>query len=417
MSDIAIKAELRRARGKFAAMAGAYSLGVFNDNFFKQAAMLLAVAAGLRHVQGWATMLFTLPFIVAAAPAGWLADRFPKRTVVIGAKAMELGAMALGAAGMVLLSWPLVLAMVCTMGLQSAIFGPALNGSIPELYPPAYVTRANGILRVFVTGAILLGVALAGLALEGKALLAGVPAGRWTVAAACLAVATGGLASSFAVPRRPAAAPGLPFPWDGPVRTLRTLAFACRDGQLAAAIGADLFVWTAGALQIMVINVLGSAQLGCGEAATSGLVAAELVGIAAGGLAAGWLARGARWHRVLAPAAAGMGAAMLGVRLAVAAPAAQRYGWVLAALLAAGAFGGLLMIPCEAFIQLRPPARRRGAVIAASNFVIFAGIFVSGPLANAMNEHLAPATSFAIMGASSLGFALVLRAVLRKVAS
>jgi len=90
---------------------------------------------------------------------------------------------------------------------------------------------------------------------------------------------------------------------------------------------------------------------------------------------------------------------------------------VLAALLAAGAFGGLLMIPCEAFIQLRPPARRRGAVIAASNFVIFAGIFVSGPLANAMNEHLAPATSFAIMGASSLGFALVLRAVLRKVAS
>ena len=34
---------IRRGRGKFACMAGAYTLGVFNDNFFKQAAMLLAV--------------------------------------------------------------------------------------------------------------------------------------------------------------------------------------------------------------------------------------------------------------------------------------------------------------------------------------------------------------------------------------
>ena len=37
-----LKEQLRRARGRFAAMAGTYGLGVFNDNFFRQAAMLLA---------------------------------------------------------------------------------------------------------------------------------------------------------------------------------------------------------------------------------------------------------------------------------------------------------------------------------------------------------------------------------------
>ena len=30
--------------------------------------------------------------------------------------------------------------------LQSAIFGPALNGSIPELFPAGYVTKANALL-------------------------------------------------------------------------------------------------------------------------------------------------------------------------------------------------------------------------------------------------------------------------------
>ena len=43
---------IRQARGAFAGMAGAYTLGVFNDNFFKQAACLLALAAGVNWLQG-----------------------------------------------------------------------------------------------------------------------------------------------------------------------------------------------------------------------------------------------------------------------------------------------------------------------------------------------------------------------------
>jgi MFS family permease len=37
------------------------------------------------QISGLATALFTLPFVVFAAPAGWLADRFSKRSVVIAA--------------------------------------------------------------------------------------------------------------------------------------------------------------------------------------------------------------------------------------------------------------------------------------------------------------------------------------------
>jgi MFS family permease len=93
-----VRDEIRRARGKFAAMAATYFLGAFNDNFYKQAMMLIAIASGKPEFQGYAAVVFTLPFVIFAAPAGWMADRFSKRKVVIWSKVLELAAMIFGAA-------------------------------------------------------------------------------------------------------------------------------------------------------------------------------------------------------------------------------------------------------------------------------------------------------------------------------
>ena len=69
-----------------------YVLGTFNDNFFKQGALLLALAAGNTSFPAWATVLFSLPFALFSVWAGWLADRFPKKNLVMGAKTLELAA-------------------------------------------------------------------------------------------------------------------------------------------------------------------------------------------------------------------------------------------------------------------------------------------------------------------------------------
>ena len=61
-----------------AALGASYTLGTFNDNFFKQAALLLAVSLGYSGFQAWGTFLFVL----FSAWAGWLADRFPKKYLV-----------------------------------------------------------------------------------------------------------------------------------------------------------------------------------------------------------------------------------------------------------------------------------------------------------------------------------------------
>ncbi len=397
--DTNLKDHLRRARGKFVAMASAYSLGTLNDNFFKQAAIFLAMAASKDDIAGHATKIFALPYLLFAAPAGWLADRFVKRRIVIGAKGLEVVAMLIGAVGIYYLNWPLILTMVGVMALQSAIFSPALNGSIPDLYPESYVTRANGNLRVAVTVAILLGYALAGKALnvgaDGKTITS---TGRLTVAIVALSVALVGLVVSFGTPRFPAKSPDAAFPWSGPWDTIRSLWRIRKDRLLAITLVCQWLFYMVAALQLLVVTKLGTQQLGLSEGQTSYLLLAQMVGIAVGGVLAGFISKGERWHRVLAPSAGGMAAGML---LVGALPhAATGVGaWVYGLLLfGVGVAGGLFLVPIESFVQVRPPEGRKGRVIACANFAAFAGILIAGDLFNLMNNALRPTACYAAMG-------------------
>ena len=394
-----LKARIRQARGKFLAMASAYSLGAFNDNFFKQAAIFLAAKAGMSDISGHATVIFALPFLIFAAPAGWLADRFIKRRIVIGAKGLEVVAMLVGAVGVYYVNWPLILTMVGVMALQSAIFSPALNGSIPELYPASFVARANGNLRVAVTVAIL-----AGYALSGKALAVGAtrteitPSGRMAVAVAAVAVALVGLGVSFGTPEFDAKSPDAKFPWSGPVDTLKRLWEIRKDHLLTTIIIADGIFYMVGTLQLLVITELGVNQLGLQTGRSSCLLVAELVGVALGGVLAGFVSKGERWHGVLAPSAGGMALGMLCIGGLSWLPCGSSMWPYMVLLLAVGVSGGLFLIPVESFVQVRPPADRKGRVIACANFVVFAGILVAGPAFNVMNNWWRPTTCYAAMG-------------------
>ena len=159
---------IRKARKNFIALATAYFLGVFNDNFFKQAICLMAVGIGKSEFQGNATILFAIPFLLFAAPAGWFSDKYSKRSVVVWAKGIEIFAMGAGAYGIIYENWFFIFAMLFIMATQSTLVSPALNGAIPELYPKSYVTKANSIVKLVSTSAILAGIAFAGPMIERK---------------------------------------------------------------------------------------------------------------------------------------------------------------------------------------------------------------------------------------------------------
>lgn len=403
MNDQAPPRSITVARRSFLAMAGAYTLGVFNDNFYKQAVLVLAVSIGRVELQGYAAALFTLPLVVLAAPAGWLADRFPKRRVVIGAKWLELAAMLFGAVGVCLGHWPLIFVMLVIMGSQATIFSPALNGYIPELYPESYVPKANAILRMLVTAAILSGIALAGVALDCPGVgWRNIPVGQWIVAGAVLGVAVVGLAISYGVPWRPAAAPATPFPWYGPLDSVRKLWTIRRDTLLATVILADVYIWSMGSLQVLMLNPLGIQQLGLSKTLTSALIAVELAGIAVGGVVSSRLIDRIPWRPVVLAASVVFTLLLLAMALVPFLPAPWQLPAVFWLIAGVGVAGGFFLIPVESLIQIRSAAGEKGTVWATTNFAVFFGVLLSAPLANLFNTVCRPTTGFGITGLLAL---------------
>jgi acyl-[acyl-carrier-protein]-phospholipid O-acyltransferase / long-chain-fatty-acid--[acyl-carrier-protein] ligase len=403
------------ARKKLAAMAACYFLGTFNDNFFKQAVFTLAVRSDLINNQGHAVEAFTAPFILFAAYAGWLSDKFAKRRIVIAAKWIELIAMVAGGIGIVTGSWIMIYTMLFIMGTQATIFSPAINGSIPELYSGNDVVKANGIFRMVVMIAILLGMGLSGpvYSLQGL-MIFDIPKGRIAISLIIIVLALIGVIMSYAVYSRDAAAPKKPFPWFGPLNTLKVLFDIRLDKLLSIVILLDVFIWFAGSVQIQLLNPLGLKQYGFNEIKTGLLIVSQLIGIGVGGLLSSKFTKGERWYRILIPAGFGMSLCMgiISQVPSISMPLGEVV--LFAAVGGVGVFGGLFMIPLESFIQIRPAAKNKGTVWASANFLIFLGILLSGPAGNLLNSIFKPTSGYGYLGIFSFVISILVVFLFRK---
>lgn len=402
--------------GRIALMGACYALGTFADNFYKQAAVLLAAAAALTDMESLATVLFSLPFVLFSAWAGWLADRVPKKRLIIAAKTLELAAMLAGACFLATVNWTGMLAVMFLMAAQSTLFSPAINGAIPEYFPPDKVPGVNAAIKAASTLAILAGMALAGffLDLRPQFLEGALPPpispedpgapGRAAAGLFLLGISTAGIVTALFLGRSPAPRreDRAPFPLAGPLDSLRH-ALACRkDAALFLALLAD--AWFYGVSVIAVISVANLAlALGHGNT-TAGLLSAVLmIGVAAGALCAG-RGKPESWRSSLVPAASGMGAGLLLVAATPLLPESARLAWLFLSLFGCGFCGGLYIIPLESFIQIRPAAGEKGKIIAASNFMAFAAMAVFGAAFHLI-ALLPPAANFLVYGLATLVFA------------
>ena len=130
-----------------------------NDNIFRW----LVIGIGKQHVDPSrhgeiltaGTVCLVLPYLVLAAPAGYLADKYPKRTVIVGCKLAEIVIMVVGVTailcGRLAGGWAVGLMMmtVALLGAQAALFSPARAGSIPEILKPELISKANGLFTLF----------------------------------------------------------------------------------------------------------------------------------------------------------------------------------------------------------------------------------------------------------------------------
>ncbi|MEM6364213.1 MAG: MFS transporter [Planctomycetota bacterium] len=366
--------------------------GAFNDNLFKQLLLLLAiptVAAGQPQgpdLQGVATVVFGLPFVIFGGLAGFCADRTSKRFIIVAAKWGETLIMLLGLAAFLMtpmIGFVGLWVVLFLMGLQSTFFGPGKYGILPEMLPRSQLSRANGLVLMTTFIAIIIGTAVAG-PLKDAIVPAGMPAmqaapGLWIASLVCVGIALVGVVTAHLIAPVRVAAPDLKFRTEmlGIPKTMRDLLRA--DRPLLMALLASCAFWLIAGLTIQAVNSLGKVQLGLSDTKTSLMVSLISVGIAAGGGVAGWLSRRLSDGRIIR---AGMfGVVGFCALLSVTLPGGRHLlGFVggIPVLMLLGASAAFFAIPIQVFLQARPPEALKGRMIAVMNQANFFAIVMSG---------------------------------------
>lgn len=361
-------------------------LTAMNDNIFRW----LVIGIGKQFVDkshmgavlAFGTGCFVLPYILLAAPSGYLADRFSKRTVVVICKWAEVVCMTLGVLGIWLQSVELLFAVVVLIGAQSALFAPAKLGCIPEMLRTDCISAANGLM-----GLITMVGTVAGMALGN--LLVGEPGERgqdmlWLSAPILIGAALVGSFASMAIERLMPADPERKFPWDALRQMRRDLGVVSSNAALLRIAMGLVFYWSIALLA--QLNIDQFAYEGGTERQTQlvPLLLSLVAGVAIGNVLAGIWSEG-RVELGILPLGAG-GMALAAMLLFTSPDELVRpettwttgYTWACFLLLGLGFSAGLFEVPLNAYLQHRSPHEARGSVLAATNMLIYTGmLFVS----------------------------------------
>src|ERR1044071_4760983 len=147
-------------------------LGAFNDSFYKIIVTLIAldipaVVGGGSHYIPLIGGLFILPFFLFSGYAGYFADVYSKRVILISVKVFEIFAMVAAFFAFFAGTMAYMLIIVFLMGLHSTFFSPAKYGILPEMLPERDLSRGNGLIEMSTFLAIILGTSLGGAVYEG----------------------------------------------------------------------------------------------------------------------------------------------------------------------------------------------------------------------------------------------------------
>ncbi|MEQ9411675.1 MAG: MFS transporter [Fuerstiella sp.] len=404
----------------FSGLLSTQFLGAFNDNYFKQMVLLKCTglaAAGGANLQPLALAAFALPFVLLSGFAGFLSDRYSKRTIIVLCKVGEIAVMALSF--LVLLSGAseeaklaMLIAVLGFMGAQSAFFGPSKYVILPELFPGKRLLPVNGAIQMTTFLAIIFGTAIAGIALDK------LEGNLWLCSIGAVGIAAVGTLTSLLVRRTPVARPGLKFEAGNLFVPQDVRSFLLLDRRLLNALLVMTMFWFVGGVAQPAVNNLGELTLHLSRTRTSLLAAAIGVGIATGCVVAGFAGSrshqsGERWTRrgswliifslllitFLGSGLAGRPAtsndltatppvAAASNRLRAGEPAvesvyssltrANLLEWSLrGSMFLLGFAAGIFVVPLQVFIQQAPPADKKGRMIGTMNLMTWIGILLS----------------------------------------
>lgn len=367
--------------------------GAFNDNLYKQLMLLLAIPAIGADIsedtQGWATTVFSLPFVLLSSLAGYLSDRHSKSRIIVLCKMAEIGITLLAVGAFLsyaqlgdMGTWTVLV----LMGVHSTFFGPGKYGILPELFHRDELPRANGLILMSTFLAIILGVVTAGflkdlLVIENADGTADYR-NLWIGSLVCTGIAVVGALTSLMIrytkPAQPSAELsfadlGLP----APIRKMLS-----KDRPLTFAIVVSSMFYVVAGIVMPTVNSLGKLQLKLDSSTSISFLTGGLaIGIIVGAVLANIVLKQmppakqviyGTWVMIFSLMALGCwrqgGVHLLG------------YWGALFGLITTGLAAAVFIIPLQVFLQKRPPAELKGRMIGTMNFANFVGILIAGPL-------------------------------------
>lgn len=392
-SDASTNQGLALSSAGFLGLLATQFLTVTNDNIFRW----LVIGIGKQHVppeQHGAvlmagTVCLVLPYLVLSAPAGYLADKFSKRSVILGCKLAEVVFMLVGVGAILAGNLPgttavlLLMSTVALLGAQAAILSPSRAGSIPELVRPELISKANGLSTLLTVVATVVGMVVGNWLVDATG-DKGLP--RWWISAGVLlGTALIGVAACLPIPRLVPGNPARHFPWDAPQQTWRDLKLLASNLPLFRVALGVAFFYAVGALAQLNIDQLAAEGGGAAASAKSPLLLALIAGVCTGSILAGIWSRDHVELGILPLGAAGVALTSL---LLFTVPAqlfsetsvTTGFFWACTLLLFLGISAGLFDVPLEAYLQDRSPRESRGRILAASNFLTFTGVCLASGL-------------------------------------
>ena len=277
----------------------------------------------------------------------------------------------------------LMFAVVALIGCQAALFGPAKLGSIPEMLRPTKISSANGVIGLTTVIATIIGSAVGNFltTLDGSGSLGGNR--LWISAVVLVGIAVAGWIASTLIMRLRAANPHRTFPWDMAGQTVRDLQTLAHDRALLRVALGIMFFWTLAMLAQLNIDQFAFRGGATEQTQVTWLLVALIIGVGLGSVLAG-LRSGGKVELGILPLGAG-GLALFAFLLfmvhgELVDPSDEyttKYFAACVFLVLLGVSSGLFDVPLAAFMQDRSPPEHRGAILAASNFLTFGGMFIA----------------------------------------
>ena len=360
-------------------------LGVFNDHAFKMVSILAVTRQSTEYSDdalflSFLTVIYVMPFLLFPIFAGYFADRFQKKNVMIFAKVAEFLVMLLGAVVLYKFNswgmWPLI-GVMFLMAAQSAFFSPSFNGILPEIFGEKNISHANGTIGLFTFIAVISGVG-------GGVMLTGLAKDNLVICGILFSVFSfiGLLAVKQALSGKPANT-NVKWTWDFLSKYRDGIKLLLKKKSILFAIlGESYFLAVGTAVQALLI-LFAKFSLGMKNEIDIGIIQlAPAFGIGFGSYLAGRIS-GKKVELGLVPyGAAGLSLFLLTTvyagRIPVTLGEHMIYPGVLFSLLLLGVCGGLFVIPLRSYYQQKTEEATRGSLIANANVICFSFILISG---------------------------------------